>query len=238
LDQELAGVGQEDPYRQPVGWLRCFRGIDTVTAVTLVAELFGIERFDSPRQLMSYLGLTPSEDSTGDKVRKGPITKAGNRRVRRLLVEASWHQTQLPRVGKALAARRREQPLWAITLADRAMRRLHRRYWHLVHKGKSPSKAVTAVARELVGFVWAGLRLQGGSVGGDPRRGRVRSGARSRRSGVAASPRAPLRGDPPDAEAVPAGPPARPRPGEEAKPAERLTPGQEMKAFFARGRKS
>ena len=96
LEQTLADVASNEPYKERVDWLRCFRGIDTITALTIVAELHGFERFTSPRQLMSYLGLTPSEDSSGDKQRQGAITKAGNRRVRRMLIEASWHQRHLP----------------------------------------------------------------------------------------------------------------------------------------------
>ena len=147
-------------YARQVGWLRCFRGIDTVAAITFVTELYSIERFTSARNLMSYLGLTPSEDSSGEAVRKGGITKTGNRRVRRMLVEASWHQVKRLCVSKALKKRRAGQPAWAVRLADQAMRRLHNRYWHLVNKGKMPSKAIIAVSRELAGFIWSALLLQ------------------------------------------------------------------------------
>jgi transposase len=157
LDQSLAEVAQQEPYKEPVGRLRCFRGIDTVTALTIVAELHGFERFTSPRQLMSYLGLTPSEHSSGDQQRQGGITKAGNSRVRRLLTEASWHQRHRPTVSKALRQRRAGQPPWVIAIADRAQQRLHRRYLRLLHKGKPPGKAVIAVARELAGFIWSVL---------------------------------------------------------------------------------
>lgn len=160
LGQILADVAGQEPYKEPVGWLRCFRGIDTITALTIVAELHGFERFTSPRRLMSYLGLTPSENSSGDRQRQGAITKAGNRRVRRMLIEASWHQRHLPIVSKTLRKRREGQPQWVIDIADRAQRRLHRRYLRLLHKDKTPSKAVTAVARELAGFIWSVLYMQ------------------------------------------------------------------------------
>ena len=167
LDQSLAEVAQQEPYQEPVGWLRCFRGIDTVTALTIVAELHGFERFTSPRQLMSYLGLTPSEDSSGDNQRQGAITKAGNSRVRRLLIEASWNQRYLPTVSKTLRKRREGQPQWVVEIADRAQQRLHRRYMRLIHKGKTPGKAVTAVARELVGFIWSVLYPQAKEITGE-----------------------------------------------------------------------
>jgi len=157
LDRRLAALSQEDPYRQPVAWLRCFRGIETVTALTIVTELHGFGRFACPRQLMSYVGLTPSEFSSGDSQRQGGITKAGNGRVRRLLVEAAWHQRNPPITPKALAKRRQGQPAAVVGIAERAQKRLHQRYWRLVNRGKAPTKAVTAVARELSGFLWSVL---------------------------------------------------------------------------------
>lgn len=165
LEERLAAVGsaieaasQSEPYREPVAWLRCFRGIDTVTAMSVVAELHDFGRFQSARELMSYLGLVPSENSTGDRQRRGPITKTGNKHARRLLIEASWHYRHKPAVGRRLRQRREGQPGWVIALADRAQARLHRRYWRLVTHGKAHNKAVTAVARELSGFLWAALR--------------------------------------------------------------------------------
>lgn len=160
LDEALEEVAQQKPYATPVGWLRCFRGIDTVTAMGIVSELFGFARFTCPRDLMSYLGLVPSEDSSAGKRRRGAITKTGNRRVRRLLIEAAWHQRHWPITSKALRKRREGQPMWVIHVADRAKQRLHRRYWHLVKNGKTQHLAVTVVARELVGFIWSVLYRQ------------------------------------------------------------------------------
>ena len=158
LDIELESVSQQEPYRDPVGRLRCFRGIDTVSALTIVAELHEFRRFDSPRRLMGYLGLVPGEASSGEHTRRGAITKTGNRHVRRVLVEAAWHYRHRPAVGKALRQRREGQPPAVIALADRAQRRLNRRFYRLVlSRGKPPQKAVVALARELVGFVWATL---------------------------------------------------------------------------------
>ena len=157
LDQYLEAQAEQERYQKVVGWLRCFRGIDTVTAMTVVAELYGFERFTSPEALMAFLGLVPSEDSSGERLKRGSITKTGNKQVRRVLVEASWHQHHKPTVSRVLEKRREGQPEWAIRIADRAMHRLHKRYWYLVNKGKAHNVAVTAVARELVGFIWSVL---------------------------------------------------------------------------------
>jgi len=160
LDAAVERLADQAPYRVAVGWLRCFRGIDTLAGMTILTELHGFQRFGSPRQLMSYLGLTPSEDSSGLTRRQGGITKAGNGRVRRVLLEISWHQAKPPVISKALRQRRADQPGWAIALADEALVRLHRRYWRLVQHGKLPTKAATAVAREMAGFIWAMLCLR------------------------------------------------------------------------------
>lgn len=157
LDRQLAQIAQAPPYREAVGRLRCFRGIDTLSAMIIMTELHEIRRFRSARALMAYLGLVPSEHSSGERRRRGAITKTGNRRLRRILIEAAWHSRHRPAVGKALRQRRQGQPAQAIALADRAMHRLHRRYWRMLSMGKPQAKAVTAVARELAGFVWATL---------------------------------------------------------------------------------
>lgn len=156
LTAQIDEFSKTDPYRAPVSRLRCFRGIDTLIAMTIVTELHGFARFRTPRELMSYLGLTPSESSSGEKTRRGGITKTGNGHVRRALVEAAWCQRTRPQASRALKKRREGNPEWVITIADRAMRRLHQRYARLAAK-KPPNKAVTAVARELAGFIWATL---------------------------------------------------------------------------------
>lgn len=188
LTKAVARAAEQEPYREPVGWLRCLRGFDTVTAMVMVTELYGFERFRSPRELMGYLGLVPSEHSSM-KVRRGGITKTGNRRVRRMLIEAAWHQQHAVRVSKALGARRVGQPSWVIAIADRAMRRLHRRYSRLVYRGKLPTVAVTAVARELAGVVWAilwqGKVAPGAATAQETSAGR-RAPSRGRQGGVAA----------------------------------------------------
>ncbi len=160
LDKEIEGLAQKPPYAEPVGWLRCFRGIDTLSAMILLAEVVDFQRFTRPRQLMAYLGLVPSEYSTGDTQRRGALTKAGNGYARRILVEAAWHSRHRPTISPALAHRSAGQPRAIVTHAWRAQQRLHRRYRHLVGHGKRPPVAVAAVARELVGFIWAAMTQQ------------------------------------------------------------------------------
>ena len=135
--------------------LQALRGVDLVTAVVLAAEIGDFKRFRTPKQLMAYLGLVPSEHSSGGARRQGGITRTGNRHARWVLVEAAWNYRFGPRASKRINARRRLVATGVRTIAERAEQRLHRRFRRLVDRGKSSQKAVTAVARELVGFVWA-----------------------------------------------------------------------------------
>ncbi len=160
LDGELQLLAQSEPYRRWVGVLGCYRGIATVTAMTILTELHGIERFRLPRQLMAYLGLVPTEYSSSEKVARGRITKAGNAHVRRVLIEAAHHYRHGPSRSRTLARRREGQPAWAIELADKAHQRLHRRFRRLLLRGKPYGKIIVAIARELVGFLWATLQRQ------------------------------------------------------------------------------
>jgi transposase len=156
LEQHIDSVSQLPAYAQPVGALRCFRGMDTLTAMGLVAELHDFMRFDSARGLMAFLGLVPCEFSSADSERRGAITKAGNRHARRLLIEAAWHYRHQPN-PQGLKRRRQGQPAEVIAIADKAMHRLNRRFNRMLAKGKPPGKTVVAVARELAGFIWAAL---------------------------------------------------------------------------------
>jgi hypothetical protein len=163
----VGNVGPEDLAREPryaeaVGWLRCFRGIDTITAITLLAELHDFRRFRSPRQLMAYVGLVPSECSSGERKRRGSITKAGNRHVRRLLVEAAWHQRFRPALSLPLRRRREGQPTRVLAIADRAQERLSARYRRMSAAGKTSPKIIVAMARELTGYLWAVLHPAAG----------------------------------------------------------------------------
>ncbi len=158
LDKRVSQLAQSTTYRLIVEELCCLRGIETLTAITLVTELFEFGRFDSPQALMNYLGLVPSEQSSGTRQRRGRITKTGNVRVRRLLIQSAWHQRHGYRVGQSLRRRRQGQPQWAIDLADKAGQRLRRRYRALSERGKEPCKVAVAIARELSGFIWAMMR--------------------------------------------------------------------------------
>jgi transposase len=124
----------------------------------LVAELHDFMRFESARGLMAYLGLVPSEHSSGGKEHRGEITKAGNGHVRRLLIEAAWHYRHHPSSTLSLRKRREGQPAHIIAIADRAMHRLHRRFNRMLEHGKPRPKVAVAVARELTGFIWAAMR--------------------------------------------------------------------------------
>jgi transposase len=153
LDERLAEMAQADPYREPVAWLRCFRGIDTLTAILILAELHDFRRFASAPPLMAYLGLVPGEASSGEKHRRGRITRTGNARVRRLLVETAWHYQHRPSVGVALTRRRKGQPERVIAIADKAQQRLCRRFRKLTAEHKPAPKIAVAIARELAGFL-------------------------------------------------------------------------------------
>lgn len=157
LDREIEEIALTDAYGEPVGRLRCLRGVDTLTAMTLVCEIGDARRFASPRHLMGYLGLTVSETSSGGVERRGGITKAGNARARRVLVEAAWHYRRPPRLSRNLRVRQEGYPPAVVAHAWRAQKRLHKKFEALVYR-MAPAKAVVAVARELVGFVWALLQ--------------------------------------------------------------------------------
>jgi transposase len=158
LDARLAAIAEQAPYREPVGWRRCFRGIDTLSAMLILAELHDFRRFTSARALMAFLGLVPGEDSSGEKHRRGRITKMGNALVRRGLVDARWHYQHRPAVGRTLTARRRGQPARVIAVADKAQQRLCRRFRRMVAATKPKSTVAVAVARDLAGFLWAALQ--------------------------------------------------------------------------------
>lgn len=138
-----------------VAALRALRGIDTVSAIGLVAEIGDIGRFAHPRQLMGYLGLVPSERSSGDRMRKGPITKTGNAHARRLLTEAAWNYRFKPRIGYRAQARQEALPEPIRALAWKAQLRLTARFARLQARGLQINKVCVAVARELAGFIWA-----------------------------------------------------------------------------------
>jgi transposase len=135
--------------------LMAMRGFDLVSASAFLAEMGDLSRFATARELMGYLGLVPGEQSTGETVRRTSITKAGNRRARRILVECSWSYRHPPRLGKDKRARVEAAPRAVREIAWKAQHRLTARYRTLTRNGKKPTVAVTAIARELAGFIWA-----------------------------------------------------------------------------------
>lgn len=166
IDQELERIGRLDAQIEAeaknakiapaVARLKALRGVGTLTAMTILSELVDLNRFASPRELMAFVGLIPSEHSSGGKQCRGSITRSGNAHVRRVLVEAAWHYRHSPRcTGAAIRKRREGQPPKVIDTARKAELRLHKKFTRMVMRGKRTTVAATAVARELAGFVWA-----------------------------------------------------------------------------------
>jgi len=138
-----------------VNALMALRGVRMIVAVTVIAELGDLTRFENPKQLMSYLGLTPCEYSTGDRIRRGAITKTGNGHARRILIEAAWAYRYLPKVSPEIQKRQENLPLTIRDIAWKAQLRLTKRYRAMSQRGKPANVTVVAIARELAGFMWA-----------------------------------------------------------------------------------
>ena len=158
LEQALRAAVSDWSLSEVVTALMAMRGMDLISATTFLAEIGDLSRFQTPRELMAYLGLVPSEDSTGDTIKRGPITKSGNRRARRMLVECAWSYQHPPRVGKDKQAKVAAAPRAVREIAWKAQSRLNRRYRALIRRGKLKTVAITAVAREFAGFIWAVAR--------------------------------------------------------------------------------
>jgi len=156
LDAEIERFSQSAPWRAGADALRCFRGIKTLTAMTILTEVGDIRRFRSPTQLMAYTGLVPSERSSGEVERRGPISRTGNRYLRRVLVESAWHYRHRAGANLLLTRRRQGQNPIVVAIAVKAQHRLQKKFWRLAEK-KHTNKAVVAVARELTGFIWDAL---------------------------------------------------------------------------------
>ena len=155
LNRALGEIAQDCPWSAPIGRLRCLRGVDTLTALGLCAEVSDFRRFPGPDALAAYLGLVPSESSSGERRRQGSITKAGSGHARRLLVEAAHHYSRPPRVSTRLRLRQEGQPAWVIETAWRCQRRLYGRWQRLrLERGKRGGIVIVAMARELAGFCW------------------------------------------------------------------------------------
>jgi transposase len=156
LEATIGELVPGSPLAGTVARLRCLRGLDTLSAVGLAAEVGDFTRFERPAQLMSYLGLVPSEYSSGETRRQGAITKTGSRHARRLLVEAAWHYRRPPRLGTKLERRQEGQPQVAVAISWKAQQRLHHLWRRLdTTRGKRRTLVAVAVARNLAGFCWA-----------------------------------------------------------------------------------
>ena len=155
LDQAIADAAAASPMAPRIKALCTMRGVSTITATTLIAEWGDISRFARPRQLMGYSGLVPSESSSGSSIQRGRITKTGSGYLRRVLVEAAFAYRHRPQVGSTLKHRQQGQPESILRISWKAQQRLHRLYSRLLAREKRHQKVVVAVAREMVGFLWA-----------------------------------------------------------------------------------
>jgi transposase len=155
LEEEIQVQATEGVHAPMIQALQSLRGVAVITATSLIAEIGSFKRFSTPKQLMSYVGLIPSEYSSGESRKQGKITKTGNRHVRRLLVESAWSYRHQPALKGQLKKRQEGQPASVCAISWKAQNRLHKRYYRLLSRGKERGKAITAVARELAGFIWA-----------------------------------------------------------------------------------
>jgi transposase len=157
LEQAIDEAAQSAPpqMRAVIAALQALRGVAKISAVTVVAELGNVSRFTRARQLMAYGGIVASEDSSGQRIHRGKITKTGNAHLRRVVVEAAWAYRHRPAIGAAL--RKRQEPVSEKVkeISWKAQQRLHARYMKFILKGKNKGVVITAVARELLGFLWA-----------------------------------------------------------------------------------
>ncbi len=161
LDKHVQDAAKEPAYAPLVAQLCVLRGIEVLSAMIILSELGDLRRFASAGQLMAAVGLVPSEYSTGEKTRRFGITKTGNAHVRHVLVQAGWHYQNVSPSGSTVRKRRTGQPAPVVAIAKKADERLHRKYRRMIGRGKRSIVAVTAVARELAGFVWAIAQQQG-----------------------------------------------------------------------------
>lgn len=157
LERGIDGAVEAMPATQQavIAGLQCLRGVAKVSAVTLVSELGQLSRFGGARQLMGYAGMVSREHSSGARIQRGSISKAGNAHLRRIVTEAAWSYRYLPALGSALKARQSGASAEIKAIAWRAQHRLHGRYRSLLAKGKIKQKVITALGRELLGFIWA-----------------------------------------------------------------------------------
>lgn len=158
LEAKVLHYAEEKKYQDKINALICYRGIDKLSALTILTELGDINRFNHPRQLVSFLGLDLREYSSGGVHHRFSITGQGNHRVRKVLVESSQSAGRIPHIGRPLKERRKNIRSEKIEIADRCMKRLYKKYHHLIQRGKHKNKVTIACTRELCGFIWESLR--------------------------------------------------------------------------------
>ncbi len=160
LEQEIEKIAESDSYAPFVNKLCAFKGIGSLAAMLLIAEITDFHRFGSPGALMAFLGLIPSENSSGDKQDGGSITKTGNPRCRTQIIESVQSYMKRPVISPQMKNNLASVDAHSANIAVKCMNRLHKRFWSLVMKGKTHNVAITAIAREFVGFIWAMMQSE------------------------------------------------------------------------------
>ncbi|UCG65633.1 MAG: IS110 family transposase [Deltaproteobacteria bacterium] len=160
LDDQIEKLARSETYAPRVKKLKAFKGISTLTAMVLISEITDFRRFPNPGALMAFLGLIPSENSSGDTQKGGSITKAGNIRCRSLLIESAQHYKKHPHISLQMKHDLTQVDAQSATIAIKCLNRLNKRYWALTMKGKIHPVAITAITREFAGFIWATMQVQ------------------------------------------------------------------------------
>jgi transposase len=155
FEDKIEEVAKQAEYRKQISHLMAFKGIKVLTAMTILAETIDLRRYWGAPAFMASIGVVPSEQSSGERECRGRITNTGNAHLRRVIIESSWHYRHAPTVGKTLKKRREGLPPEVLEIVHKADRRLHKKYWRLLQRGKDSRRAAVAVSRELAGFIWA-----------------------------------------------------------------------------------
>lgn len=155
LETIIEGIADQELYRRRVRYLISLKGVRVLTAMTIIAEALDLRRFKDASAFMAAIGVVPSEESSGDRERRGGITRTGNSHLRRVLIESAWNYQRGAASGKTIQKRREGLPPEILEIARKADRRLNHKFRHLINRGKDRRKAAVAVARELAGFIWA-----------------------------------------------------------------------------------
>jgi len=155
FEEKIEEVAKQPLYQKRISYLMALKGIQVLTAMTIVAEAFDLRRFTDAPAFMAAIGVVPSEDSSGENERRGSITKTGNSHIRRVMIESAWHYQHSSVGSKTLKKRREGLPVAVREIAKNCDQRLFKKFRHMVNRGKDRRKAAVAVSRELAGFVWA-----------------------------------------------------------------------------------